>query len=41
MINQHFGTNFFEFINSCRAEEAKALLADESKAEMTVPDVLL
>ncbi|MBB3062474.1 helix-turn-helix domain-containing protein [Microbulbifer rhizosphaerae] len=41
VINKHFGTNFFEFINSYRVEEAKALLADESKAEMTVLDVLL
>lgn len=41
VINKHFGTNFFEFINSYRVEEAKALLADESKAEMTVLDILL
>ncbi|WP_428623532.1 helix-turn-helix domain-containing protein [Sedimenticola sp.] len=41
VINKHFGTNFFEFINSYRVEEAKALLADASKAEMTVLDVLL
>ncbi|WP_323847412.1 helix-turn-helix domain-containing protein [Microbulbifer magnicolonia] len=41
VINKHFGTNFFEFINSYRVEEAKALLADPGKAEMTVLDVLL
>lgn len=41
VINKHFGTNFFEFINSYRVEAAKALLADENQAEMTVLDILL
>ncbi|MFC6977926.1 helix-turn-helix domain-containing protein [Microbulbifer taiwanensis] len=41
MINKHFGTNFFEFINSYRVEEAKALLADAGRADMTVLDVLM
>ena len=41
VINKHFGTNFFEFVNSYRVEAAKSLLADPDKAEMTVLDVLL
>ena len=41
VINKHFGTNFFEFVNSYRVEAAKALLSDPEKADMTVLDVLL
>ncbi|WP_066967457.1 AraC family transcriptional regulator [Microbulbifer sp. Q7] len=41
VINKHFGTNFFEFVNSYRVEAAKALLADPQNADMTVLDVLL
>ncbi|AMX04267.1 helix-turn-helix domain-containing protein [Microbulbifer thermotolerans] len=41
VINKHFGTNFFEFINSYRIEEAKALLANPDKKDMTVLDVLM
>lgn len=41
VINKHFGTNFFEFINSYRVEEAKRLLADPAHAEMTILDILL
>lgn len=41
VINKHFGTNFFEFINSYRVEEAKRLLADPTKSSMTILDVLL
>lgn len=41
VINKHFGTNFFEFVNSYRVEEAKALLADEKNADMTILDILL
>ncbi|MFD1217848.1 AraC family transcriptional regulator [Microbulbifer celer] len=41
VVNKHFGTNFFEFINTYRVEEAKALLADASRAEMTIMDILL
>ncbi|SEA09037.1 helix-turn-helix domain-containing protein [Microbulbifer marinus] len=41
VINKHFGTNFFEYVNSYRVEAAKALLADPDKANMTVLDVLL
>lgn len=41
VINKHFGTNFFEFVNSYRVEEAKALLADEKNSDMTILDILL
>lgn len=41
VINKHFGTNFFEFINSYRVEEAKRLLADPALTDKTVLDVLL
>lgn len=40
-INTHFGTNFFEFINSHRVEEAKRLLVDKQLAHLTILDVLL
>ena len=41
VINKHFGTNFFEFINSYRIEEAKRLLADPNLAEKTILDILM
>lgn len=41
VINKHYGTNFFEFMNSYRVEEAKRLLSDAQHANMTVMDVLL
>ncbi|GAB2526759.1 AraC family transcriptional regulator [Microbulbifer agarilyticus] len=41
VINRHFGTNFFEYVNSYRIEAAKVLLSDPSKCDMTVLDVLL
>jgi len=41
VINKHFGTNFFEFVNSYRVEEAKALLADANNTDMTILDILL
>lgn len=41
VINKHYGTNFFEFMNSYRVEEAKRLLSDPKLADMTVLDVLL
>jgi AraC-like DNA-binding protein len=41
VINKHYGTNFFEFMNKYRVEEAKRLLLDKSCAEMTVLDILL
>lgn len=41
VINKHYGTNFFEFMNSYRVEEAKRLLGAAEHADMTVMDVLL
>lgn len=41
VINKHYGTNFFEFMNKYRVEEAKRLLLDASCADMTVLDILL
>ncbi|RYY73317.1 MAG: AraC family transcriptional regulator [Gammaproteobacteria bacterium] len=41
VINKHYGTNFFEFMNRYRVEEAKRLLLDESCADMTIMDILL
>ncbi|MCP8899585.1 helix-turn-helix domain-containing protein [Gilvimarinus xylanilyticus] len=41
VINKHFGTNFFEFMNSYRVEEAKRLLTDPAHSNMTILDILL
>jgi len=41
VINKHYGTNFFEFMNKYRVEEAKRLLLDAGSADMTVLDILL
>lgn len=41
VINKHFGTNFFEFVNSYRVEEAKQLLTDPAHADKTILDILL
>lgn len=40
ILNQHFGKNFFEFINGYRIEEAKRLLADPANKEMNILDIL-
>lgn len=40
-INKIFGTNFFEFINHYRIEEAKRLLSDPTRQKMSIMDVLL
>lgn len=40
ILNQHFGKNFFEFINEHRIEEAKRLLADPTKQDMNILDIL-
>lgn len=40
-INRAFGTNFFEFINTYRVEEAKRYLADENFLHMSVMEILL
>lgn len=41
VINKHFGTNFFEYINKYRVEEAKRLLLDPMHADKTILDILL
>lgn len=41
VINKHYGTNFFEFMNRYRVEEAKRLLGDPAQADKTVLDILL
>lgn len=41
VINKHFNTNFFEFMNSYRVEEAKRLLSDHSLKGLTILDILL
>lgn len=41
VINKHFGTNFFEFMNSYRVDEAKRLLRDKSLDDLTILDILL
>jgi AraC-like DNA-binding protein len=41
VINKHHGTNFFEFMNSYRVEEAKRLLSDPQHSQMNIMDVLL
>lgn len=41
VINKHFGTNFFEFMNSYRVEEAKRLLSDPAMKDLTILDILL
>lgn len=40
ILNQHFGKNFFEFINEHRVDEAKRLLADPEKQELNMLDIL-
>ncbi|MDO3388487.1 AraC family transcriptional regulator [Gilvimarinus sp. SDUM040013] len=41
VINKHFGTNFFEFMNSYRVEEAKRLLLAPEYKDLTILDILL
>jgi len=41
VINKHHGTNFFEFMNKYRFEEATRLLLDERCSDMTVLGILL
>jgi len=41
VINKHYGTNFFEFMNSYRIEEAKRLLSDPRLKDMNIMDLLL
>ena len=41
VINKHFGTNFFEFMNSYRVTEAKRLLSNDENHDLTILDILL
>jgi AraC-like DNA-binding protein len=41
IINKHFDTNFFEFVNSYRVTKAKQLLVDPKFADTTILDILL
>lgn len=41
IINRHFETNFFEFVNEYRVNKAKQMLLDPQHAEMTILDILL
>ncbi len=40
ILNQHFGKNFFEFINGYRVEEAKRLLRDAEHQNASMLDIL-
>ena len=41
IINKHFDTNFFEFVNSYRVNKAKQMLLDPALADTTILDILL
>jgi AraC-like DNA-binding protein len=41
IINKHFDTNFFEFVNSYRVNKAKAMLVDPAFADTTILDILM
>ena len=41
IINNHFGTNFFEFVNEYRVNKAKSMLIDPAFAEKTILYILL
>lgn len=41
IINQHFDTNFFEFVNLYRVNKAKEMLVDPRFSETTILDILL
>ncbi|MEW6993027.1 helix-turn-helix domain-containing protein [Colwelliaceae bacterium MEBiC 14330] len=40
VINRHFDKNFFEFINSYRIEESKALLAQKENEKVTMLEIM-
>jgi len=40
IINKHFNTNFFEFINRHRVEEAKRMLADPAYDSLSILEIL-
>ncbi len=41
IINKHFDTNFFEFVNSYRVNKAKDMLVDPKFSDTTILDILL
>lgn len=41
IINKHFNTNFFEFVNEYRVNKARQMLLDKDCADMTILDILL
>jgi len=41
IINKHFDTNFFEFVNSYRVNKVKEMLVDPKFADTTILDILL
>lgn len=41
IINKHFETNFFEYVNLYRVNKAKDMLNDPQFAQMTILDILL
>lgn len=41
IINKHFDTNFFEFVNSYRVNKAKQMLLDPALVDTTILDILL
>ncbi len=41
IINKHFDTNFFEFVNAYRVNRAKEMLVDPQFADTTILDILL
>ena len=40
IINKNFNTNFFEFINNLRVEEAKRMLSDRAYDKLSILDIL-
>jgi AraC-like DNA-binding protein len=40
-INRHFGANFYTFINSYRIDEAKRMLRDPAKIDITITEIYL
>lgn len=41
IINRHFDSNFYEFINNYRIEEAKKVLVDPNNKDKTITDIYL
>jgi len=41
IINKHFDTNFFEFVNSYRVQRAREMLLDPGFADTTILEILL